>query len=304
MLTGSIIEDVVFLKGRPPLTEYLAYIAQNDVDGSTLLPGDLAAEWRLANERIRELEASEAGIADSPPLEPLPSSLQAQATRFLHDPIIRRSFGLVPSDVKLIDLNRLVVFQKQINLPFAHELALQLSRIQTDEELFDFTLPLNKPRPPVKVARLGPNAFAITSPSMDFRALDAPLLDPSKVINYDVGGVLSGLVGVAFGYGPNVLQAVSYKNRLILGNGSHRAYALHEAGRTMVPCLVLHATHEEELAILLPVVAQKPSPYLEAPRPPMLKDFFEEPLRRVVHVPRKVRQVRVILQTELTDSPG
>lgn len=304
MQSGSIVDDVVFLKGRPPLAEYLSYVTQNDVDGATFLPGDLAEEWRTANQRIRELEATEAGIADSPPLEPLPSSLQPRATRFLQDPIIRRSFGLVPSDVKLVDLDRLVVFQKQINLPFAHELSQQISRIQTDEELFDFTLPLNKPRPPIKVARLGPSAFAFTSPSMDFRALDSPLLDPSKVVNYDVGGVLSGLVGVALGYGPNVLQAVSYKNRLILGNGSHRAYALHEAGRTRVPCLVSRVTHEEELAILLQVVAQKPGPYLEAPRPPLLKDYFEEPLRRVVHVPRKVRQVRVIFQTEATDSPG
>jgi ParB-like chromosome segregation protein Spo0J len=36
----------------------------------------------------------------------------------------------------------------------------------------------------------------------------------------------------------NVIHVIHVENRLVLANGSHRAYALHDLGITKVPCLV------------------------------------------------------------------
>jgi hypothetical protein len=297
-------DEVVFLKGRPPLGEFIGYVTQNDIDGPTISPHDLADEWREANSRIRELEATEGGVADSAEVRPLPPELENLGQELSANPKIQRSFGVIPFSLGVVDLKKVVVFQKQINLTFVAQLREELAQEPRPESLFNFVFSLGKAPPPMKFARFGPTGFAFTSSSMDFRAMDVQVLSPSQVVGYEPGGTLIALPAVAVGYGANVLQAVSYKGRLMLGNGSHRAYALYETGITSVPCLIQHATLEEELNMVFPTLTKTFDSYFSAPRPPMLKDYFDDRLRRIVHVPRKVRQIRVGIQVEQSDMPG
>jgi hypothetical protein len=44
--------------------------------------------------------------------------------------------------------------------------------------------------------------------------------------------------------------------------------------------------------------------YLKAPRPPVLKDYFDPALRKIVPVRRKNRQVRVTFGVEQSDTPA
>lgn len=298
------LDEVVFLRGRPPLGEYINYIQQNDVNGSQLTPAALAAEWREANSRVQELEKTEKGIADSPKVESIAPELVKLVTEFSHDPSVQRSFGFMPFLFGMIDLDQLVVFQKQINMPFIRQLQPEIAEIRTEEEMFRFVFSRSKPTPPVRMARMGPAGFSFVSPSMDFRPLDVAVLQQGQVREFQVGGTLNSIVGVAVGYGSNVLQATRYKGRLLLGNGSHRAYALRAAGKRRVPCLVQEATLEEEVKMTFPSIAEDLGTYFDIPRPPMLKDYFEPKLTRIVQVPRKLRQVRVLLQVEQSDVPG
>jgi hypothetical protein len=49
----------------------------------------------------------------------------------------------------------------------------------------------------------------------------------------------------------------------------------------------------EEGELLPPVVQQQRDLYLTDPRPPLLRDYFDNDLHVVVNVPRQTRQIRV-----------
>jgi hypothetical protein len=108
-----------------------------------------------------------------------------------------------------------------------------------------------------------------------------------------------GVVGLAVGFGTNFLNAVYIENRLILNNGSHRAYALRDMGVTHVPCIVQHASSRAELELVgSRFVRRDPDYYLKHPRPPMVKDYFDPQLRKIVPVHRRLRQVTVKFEVD------
>ena len=72
-------DEHVFLVGRPPIAEYLAYLESRTLEGKTIGRGPLMEQWRAANDHIRELEQTEAGIADNVPMQPLTGSLADRA---------------------------------------------------------------------------------------------------------------------------------------------------------------------------------------------------------------------------------
>ncbi len=303
-------EEHVFLIGRPPLGEYMGFLKTQTVEGQTADDAALAEQWRAANGRIRQLEMTEAGAADDPLDDELPASLGILGPKVLEDPIVRRSFGITRNEIRMVALDRLVVFQKQINLGYALELGQALGNEPTDEDLFNFCLPIDRRYdPPTSVAPIahgpkGPAAWAMLSPSTDFRVLETTLLDPSQVIGLDMTGAPTQVVAVVVGYGPNFVTAVRAGNRLILRNGSHRVYALRAAGHTHAPVLIQNIAHQEELGLLLPDIEAHPNLYLTHPRPPLLRDYFDNDLRLLVHVPRKTRQVRIAVNFEESYSPG
>lgn len=93
-------------------------------------------------------------------------------------------------------------------------------------------------------------------------------------------------------------------NRLILSNGSHRATRCTPPGTPRVPVLIRNLARQEELKLLPPQVESHRDLYLIHPRPPLLCDYFDQELRLLVHVPRKARQVRVIVGLEVEFRPG
>src|SRR5439155_17488803 len=112
-------------------------------------------------------------------------------------------------------------------------------------------------------------------------------------------GNLVGVVGLAVGFGSNFLNAVYVENRLILNNGSHRAYALRKMGITHVPCIVQHLSSRDELDVLGPSeVRHDPDLYLKHPRPQMLKDYFNPKLYKVLPVRRRLRQITVRFEVD------
>ena len=137
----QVADEHVFLVGRPPLSEYLGYIATHALEGQTLDRRALMDQWRLANDHIRELEQSESGIADGVAIEPLTEPLVARAASLLIDPCVANTYSVVPCEIAMVELDRLVVFQKQINLAYVGELSQQLPEGATDAQLFDFALP-------------------------------------------------------------------------------------------------------------------------------------------------------------------
>jgi hypothetical protein len=101
------------------------------------------------------------------------------------------------------------------------------------------------------------------------------------------------------GFGSNFLNAVSAEGRLILTNGSHRAYALRHLGVTHAPCIVQHAKNRDELELVASSQVRKdPDLYLKVPRPSMLPDYFHPELQITLPVHQRTRQVTVRFEVD------
>lgn len=273
--------------------------------GASISQGTLAAEWRAANDHLKKLEVTEAGFADDPRITEISKSQHGLIKEVLDDPIFRRSFQLVPTDIAIVELDRLVIFQKFINLNYVRSLQNKLGKKPTDDEIFRFCLPANHPVPQVRLMQTAANSYTFISPSTDFRFVEAKLFDPGDIVNYQPQGPVTAILGLVIGYGANFLNAIKVENRLILLNGSHRAFALRDMGIAQVPCLIQHVSRREELEILIQgEVSQKPEIYLKAPRPPLLKDYFDFELRKTVQVARKERLVKLTFGVEQNDIPA
>ena len=231
-------------------------------------------------------------------LEPLRKQLYA-------DPLFYHAFDAVPADVGVIELDRLVVFQKHVNLEFVGQLKSQLGPAPSDADIFKLCLPFDHPQPPVKWLRTRSNVFTFVSRSNDIRFLDSVVLDPAQISGYPPPGAVSGIVGLVVGFGSNFLNIIHAETRLILNNGSHRAFALRDMGLTHAPCIIQHVSTREELSMVATSdLRRNPDRYLKHPRPPMFKDYFDPKLRKLVPIARTLRQVRVKFEIDETDLPA
>jgi len=287
------------------MSEFVGFVTTQTEGGQTSDLAALAAQWRTANDHIHELEIREAGLSDGVVVQPIDSSLDRLRDAVLADPFFQGAFAMIPASLGVVELDRLVVFQKHINLTYAGTLERALGPAPTPEALFRFCLPFDHPQPPVNFGRITSNQFVFYSPSTDFRFLEAALLQANQVTGHRSQGPISAVIALMVGYGSNFLNVVEAEGRLILNNGSHRAYALRSAGIAHAPCVVQHLSRREELEVVGNQELQAtPDLFLRAPRPPLLKDYFDPQLRSVLRVPRRSRQVRITFGVEVLDVPS
>lgn len=248
---GQSADQHVFLVGRPPMGEYLGFVTTHTVGGDQTDVAGLAQQWRDANDHVQMLEQTEPGVADDAPVLDLPPELAACGAATIADPDTQRAFAVVPFTIGIVELDRLVVWQKKINLSHVARLAARLEPVPEDDALYRFCLPSRDQRddPPIQMGPVGPNAWGFVSPSNDFRLLGHTLLDPASIpaAADRINGIPHTIIAIGIGYGINLLAAIRVNGRLILNNGSHRAYALRQAGITHVPCLVQNVTRRDEL---------------------------------------------------------
>lgn len=305
MAGAADVNEKLYLIGRPTLKRFLRWVRHEAVsppDEATLI-----AQWQAAKDRIRVLRKEEAGCADNPVSTPVPvdAKYEPLLTEFLKDPLVRNGFNTVPTEVAFVELDSLVVYQKHIDLTFVRELKKKLGPAPNDEEIFRACLPYDHPHPPAKWSRLSDDSFIFVSPSWDMRFLKAMPLEARHIQGYPHPGALVGVVGLGVGFGSNFLNALRVENRLILNNGSHRAFTLRDMGYTHVPCIVQHVSTRDELDVIAAsAIRADPDAYFKNPRPSMLKDYFNPQLRTVMPVHRRVRQITVKFQIEDTYVPS
>lgn len=305
MTAGPIIDKHVFLVGRPPLNEFLGVVKSKARFDKEPEIGPLAEEWRKANDHIIELEEHESGIADSPPLGAIPESLSDLMAAVVNDPIYARSFEVVRPSINMVELDKLVVFQKHINLTYVETIKNDLGSNPDEAKIFRLCLPFEHPKPPVTNGRISNTAYTFISPSTDVRFLDSVLLDESQISGYQPTGPISNVLALIVGFGSNFLNAIHSNDRLVLNNGSHRAYALRDIGVTHVPCIVQRVSRKDELDVIASGdFKNNADRYLKGSRPPLLKDYFDPELLKILPVQRTNRQVRVVFQIETVDVPA
>ena len=297
-----VAREDLYLIGRPTLKQFLRFVKDNAIHPPS--SGDLVEEWQAANRVVRALEKEEAGLADNPSIQPVNPGDQ-RLLEFLKEPLVKHSFNTVPTEVAYVELDRMVVYQHHIDLSFVQELKKRLGPSPSEEDVFRVCLPCRPSLPPVKWTRARGGTFVFMSPSDDMRFLGAMQLRPEHITDYPPPGNLAGVIGLAVGFGSNFLNAVYAEKRLILNNGSHRAYALRDLGITRVPCIVQHISSRDELSVLAcTAVTDAPNFYLQDPRPMMLKDYFDPRLRRITAVHRRLRQVTVKFDVDVAFAPA
>lgn len=286
-------DEMLYLLGRSSLKQYLGFVRHNAV--SPPPEASLIEEWQATREHLAMLEQNEAGAADNPEITPISpdSKYEPLLIELLKDPLVHR-YDTVPTDVAFVELDKLVVYQKHIDLTYVDRRRKQIGPDPTEEELFRTCLPYDHPHPPVKWSRMDEDSYVFMSPSNDLRFLGTMPLQAKDVQGHPHPGDVVTVVGLAIGFGSNFLNVIHSDKRLILNNGSHRAYALRAMGFTHVPCLVQHVSTRDELDLVAPsAVRHDPEFFLEKPRPPMLRDYFDSALHKVLLVHRELRQVRV-----------
>ena len=288
--------ELVWLLGQPHLSDYLDFVSTKVVGGAQLSPRRLAAEWRAANDIFAELETKEAGIAETAECLPLDRRLKALADAVRANPWFRDSFDNLPVSFRRVELDKLVVSQVHVERSFTESLGASLAGAG-DERLFDFCLPLDRPSPPVRIQRLSADRFLLSSPSTDFRAHRPRLLRPAELAGVTSSGPIAAMIGIMVGFGSNFLSAVRSGSRLLLQNGYHRAYTLRSLGFTHAYCIVEDVTRKDELKLTASdEVAEDPEFYFASRRPPLLKDFFDPRLAKILPVKPMENQVEVELK--------
>jgi hypothetical protein len=297
------IEECVYLIGRPPISEFLGFIQTQTIDSKNAHMGLLTEEWRKANDRVKEIEISEAGYSDNHLHQPIPDKLNGLLEKVKQDEILKKGYSMVPYVFGMVELDKLLVYQKFINLSHVERLKTELGTKPSDEKIFELCMPFNHPVPDFNQQQINQNTYDFVSPSNDLRFLDAVVLNKEQISGYTSNGVVAGVIALFVGYGSNYLNAISVNNRLILNNGSHRAYALRDMGITHVPCVIQTVTRLEELELLGPSIVQTFQTYQVNPRPPVLKDYFDPKLRKIIHLSSKARHVQISYGANQTDLP-
>jgi len=303
-MLSSPVDEHAYLFAHTRQLDFLAFMAEDTLDGPVADSARLAAEWRTAAARFKELQNTEARWADEPPVGNLPKSLEPLVRQVATDPIFKRSFSAVPGVVGMVELDRLVASQKCVNLTHVERVKEQLGPAPPLDEVFRTCLPFDHPTPPFRVGRVAPHSFVFTSDSNDLRFLESVVVQTDQLSGHQFSGPLAGVFGAAVGYGSNFLNAIACDRRLVLNNGFHRAYALRALGVTYVPCVVQRLTSRADLEFVGRAAIRRDADILlDFARPPVMKDFFDPVLSRRVSRSRKTRQIRVTFTVEELDVP-
>lgn len=288
------IREEVWLLGQPTLSDYLDYVKRAVAGGDAMDRRALVDAWRTANDYYYDLESSEAGIADEIESLDLPGALAPLADELARHEHFRHTFDKMPTTFGMVELDKIVVSQRRVTLPFVEALQARLDPAPDLAGLFRFCQPLTRRDPPVTIRRLGGQRFLFASDSNDLRFHQPALLRPDQISGYDTFGPIAAAVGLVVGYGSNFLTVIRSDDRMVLHNGYHRACALRAAGFTHAPCVIQTVTRRDELEIAAaqPVI-DDPAFYFRSARPPILKDFFDPRIRTVLPVRRMEKFVEV-----------
>jgi hypothetical protein len=293
--------EIVWLLGQPHLGDYLDFVRDKVVGGARMPQRRLTDEWRAANDHYYELEKKEAGEADRIEVRPLPKELRPLARKVMADPYCKDAFGGLPSRIMMVELDRLMVSQTHVESSFTDSLRATLDRADGLESLFRFCLPLDREQPPVRIQRLGTNRYLFSSGSTDFRVHPTIVLKPDQLRSHSSFGPVTAAVAAVVGFGSNFLSAVRSGKRVVLQNGYHRCYALRAIGFTHAPCIVTDVTRKDELRIATSeAVSGDPEFFFAAKRPPLLKDYFDEKLRKILPVPA----LETVIEIEINVKSG
>lgn len=265
---------------------------------------EILRNWLAIQPHVLMVQQTEAGLAETIETQPIPDEYQAQLSEFAKDPLFAKTFSNFPSSFHLVEVDKLIVPQRTVNLDYVGELRRAVSDPPSFEELLNMCVSPNRPIAPIQHLELFPNPVHVfSSPNADLRYLGSRMkhLTPDDLA-YAQGGQPAAAIITFVGYGAASINAYRVGNRLILGNGHHRVYALRSLGITYIP-MVIQEISDPSTQFPQELVGIPSAYLLQHPRPALLKDFFHEDFVLTLDIPKRVKTVTVVVQANQHDIP-
>jgi len=210
------------------------------------------------------------------------------------DPRFRRTFNTLPTTFGMVELDSLIIYQIHVTRNFVDARAARIGTAPEPEALFNMCLPLGEPEAPVQINKVGSRRYVFRSQSTDLRFHEPALLRSEQMTGYESFGAIAGVVGLVVGFSSNFLNVVQVGKRMLLHNGYHRACAMRALGITHAPCIIQTASRADELQVTVnDRVAGDPEFYFESARPPLLRDYFDPRIYKLLPIRTRRRQIEV-----------
>lgn len=284
--------SILYIHSACPYRKWKEFV-QNRSVLAQIPDRELWERWSAASASYKRIMEDEVGAADCMTSCEAPVGVEAALAGLMSTQEFREAFGSVPARVEMVEIERLVAAQLMVNLTHVERLT-NAGLPTSDQELVAFCLGTgSRDDSPLRVGRPVPGTFAYCSrhPGLSLLGVFECAAEGSG-LSIPLGGYASRLVVAVIGFPLRAANAYRVGNRVILNNGFHRMYALRRAGFTMAPLLVVTPPLPE---LELPEsICGIPSEYLcSAPRPALMRDFFNSQLTEIVRIRDAVRLVRV-----------
>ena len=209
-------------------------------------------------------------------------------------PIFQQAFQGSNSEFKIVEIDNLTCYQRQVDLDYVGELQDGLSENLDPLSILKFCLPVTFP---IKAAiSAEPQSGAITiasqSPNVSVSGLSfgqsSPNAPPSAVFTLGVNA--------------NYVQVVRFQGRYIVKNGHHRLYALRALGQTTSPCVY------SEIIDYSLTGGDRPGFFSRdtvlSQRPPRMADFFDDEVSANIKIQPTLNVIRIKAEQFPTPVPG
>ncbi len=206
------------------------------------------------------------------------------------NPLLKTAFAPHTWSVKVVDLRRIIAFQKAVNVDGLEERVRPV--IDDPSMLAEFCLPGEQPVPPQGlIGDVDQKGYTISSLNPNLRIAGTQV--QQVLVAPEEGMQPMSMLAVTFlvSMGTSYLQVAHYNGRDFLRDGYHRAAALLHAGINEVPCVYIEAKNFEE-------VGANPATMLSyevlfGDRPPLLGDFWDDSVAADVEQPAARKAVRL-----------
>jgi hypothetical protein len=248
---------------------------------------ELTGTWEARKDRLAQRAPYS---LPTPKLEPLPQELVERGEAFKRRPDVQASLHGLDWDVGIVDLTRILTFQKLVVL---EQIAERVAGVSQDHwgPLFSLCLPDSSILEVGGMLHPSGRSITLSSPSPNLRVSQHILQDLTVAPAPGVPGQTMKFFGFAVSYGAPFLQVAEYKGRWFVRDGYHRSYGLLSRGVARVPAVFVKARSFTETGAAAPIFLSRE--ILFGDHPPTLKDFFDDDLAMTVsqRVTRKIVRI-------------
>jgi hypothetical protein len=223
-------------------------------------------------------------------LDPICPSDDERLSAVASRPEIQANFHMFSWRPALVDLRRVLSFQKLINVEGLGERIGEVAATDLDR-LLELCLPAQQPVLPAgALTDADGKGFTISSLNPNLRIAGGQLSDAMVQTHPAMPPVRMHAVTLLVSMGTSYLQIVRYRERSFVRDGYHRAAGLLRAGINVAPCILIEARSFEEVGCPSGALSYE---VLFGERPPHVADFWGEAARDVKQLAvRKVVRIR------------